>query len=94
MDDFQTILDTFKLVDGVGLTLFEVVVDPSISQMQAVPRQMGEWSRQNLMNMKTKEMLLGIILLNPPQLVLFSDDTTELVTSFKLLRLAIADNLS
>ena len=95
IDDLQTMLDTFKFVDDV--TLCEVVADPSISQMQVAARQMVEWSRKNLMNInikKTKEMLLGPILLNPPPLILVNDGTVERVTSFKLLGLIIANNLS
>jgi hypothetical protein len=95
IDDLQTMLDTFKFVDDV--TLCEVVADPSISQMQVAARQMVEWSRKNLMNInikKTKEMLLGPILLNPPPLILVNDGTVERVTSFKLLGLTIANNLS
>lgn len=95
IDDLQTMLDTFKFVDDV--TLCEVIADPSISQMQVAARQMVEWSRQNLMNIntkKTKEMLLGSILLDPPPLIEINNSTVERVRSFKLLGLTIANNLS
>ena len=57
MMNMQTMFDTFKFVDYV--TLCEVVVDPSTSQMQLAVRQRIYWSRQNLLNLntaKTKEV--------------------------------------
>jgi len=67
--------------------------------VQVAARQMVEWSRQILMNIntrKTKEMQLGRILFNPPPLycLVVNSGTTERVTSFKLLGLTIANNLS
>ena len=91
-DDLQTMLDTLD-----DATLCEVVAHPSISQMQVSARQMVEWLRHNLTSInteKTKEMLLGPILLNPPSQILVNDGTVERVTSFKLLELVIANNFS
>ena len=95
IDDLQTTLETFKFVDDV--TLCEVITDSSISQMQAAACQLVAWSNTNLMNIntkKTKEMMLGSILSNPPPLIVTNDVTVERVTSFKLLGLTIANNLS
>jgi len=36
-------------------TIYVVVADPSISQMQVAARQMVEWSWQNLTNIITKK---------------------------------------
>jgi len=86
-------LDTFQFVDDV--TLCEVVTDPSISQMQVAACKIVNWSNQNLMNIntkKTKEMLFGGSL--PPPLIVINDGTVERVTSFNLLGLTIANNLS
>jgi hypothetical protein len=95
IDDLQTTLETFKFVDDV--TLCEVITDYSSSQMQAAACQLVAWSNTNLMNIntkKTKEMMLGSILSNPPPLIVINDGTVERVTSFKLLGLTIANNLS
>jgi len=88
IDDLHTMLDTFKFIDDV--TLYEVVTDPSTSQMQVAACQIVDWSNQNMMNIdwkKIKEMLLGSIQLNPLPLIVINDDTVEHVTSFQLLGL-------
>jgi hypothetical protein len=93
--DLHTALDAFKFVDDV--TLREVVTDPLASQMQVAASQLVEWSQHNLMNVntkKTKEMLLGPILLNPPRQIVVNNGTVDRVSSFKLLDVSIANNLS
>jgi len=95
IDDLHIMLDTFKFVDDV--TIYKVVTDPSISQKQVAASQIIKWSNQNLLNIntkRTKEMLFGSIQLHPPSLIVINDGTVECVTSFKLLRLNIANNLS
>ena len=55
IDDFQTMLDTFKFVDDIRLC--EVITDPSISQLQVyiAACQMVAWSNTNLMNINTRQ---------------------------------------
>jgi len=94
IDNLHTMLDTFKFVEDI--TLREVVTDPSISQMQVATCHIVDWSNHNLMNIntkKTKEVLL-VIRLNPSPLIVINDGTVERVTSFKLIGLTIANNLS
>jgi hypothetical protein len=66
--ELKTDLPTFKFVDDVTIT--EIISQASgPSQMQAAADYVAEWSCFNLLNIntrKTKEMLLGSILRNPP----------------------------
>lgn len=94
INDLQTMMDTYKFVDDVTIS---EVIDQSTSQMQLAAQQLAEWSGENLMNIntkKTKEMLLGPVLLNPPPLTVINGGAVERVTSFKLLGVNITNNLS
>jgi hypothetical protein len=65
--------------------------------MQAAADYVAEWSCFNLLNIntrKTKEMLLGLILRNPPPQVSIDDGVIERVTAFKLLGVTITNDLS
>jgi hypothetical protein len=48
----------------------------------------------NINTKKTKEMMLGPALFNPPPLTVINDRTIERVASFKLLGVTIANNLN
>jgi hypothetical protein len=92
--DVQTMMTAYKFVDDV--TIGEVV-NQSTSHMQLAAQQLAEWSKKNLMNIntkKTKEMMLGPALLNPPPLTVINDRTIERVASFELLEVTIANNLN
>jgi hypothetical protein len=94
IDDLQTMMTAYKFVDDVTVS---EVVDQSTSHMQLAAQQLAEWSKKNLMNIntkKTKEMMLGPALLNPPPQTVINDRTIERVASFKLLGVAIANNLN
>jgi hypothetical protein len=87
-------MTAYKFVDDVTIS---EVVDQSTSHMQLAAQQLAEWSKKNLMNIntkKTKEMMLGPALLNPPPLTVINDRTTERVASFKLIGVTIANNLN
>jgi hypothetical protein len=93
IDDLQTIMTAYKFVDDVTIS---EVVDQSTSHMQLAAQQLAEWSKKNLMNIntkKTKEMMLGLALLNPPPLTVINDRTSERVASFKLFAGTIANNI-
>ena len=95
IDDLNTIMATFKFVDDVTLT--EIIDQSNLSQMQLAADQIAGWSRLNFMNIntkKTKEMLLGPVLKNPPPSIVFDTGVVDRVTSFKLLGVIIADNLN
>ena len=56
--------------------------------MQLAGDQIAEWSHSKFMNAnvkKTKEMLLGPVLKDPPPLIVIDTGTVDCVTSFKLL---------
>jgi hypothetical protein len=94
IDDLQTMMTAYKFVDDVTIS---EVVDQSTSHMQLAAQQVAEWSKKNQMNIstkKTKEMMLGPALLNPPPLTVINDRTVERVASFKLLGVTIANNLN
>jgi hypothetical protein len=93
IDDLQTILPTYKFVDDVTLS---EVIDLSGSQMQLASYQLAKWSTENLMNInskKTKEMILGPALFNPPPPIVINNGIIERVTSFKLLGVTITNSL-
>ena len=65
--------------------------------MQLAADQVAEWSHLNFMNIntkKTKEMLLGPVLKNPPPPIVFDTGTVDRVATFKLLGVTIMNNLS
>jgi hypothetical protein len=65
--------------------------------MQLAMNQLAAWSQLNKMNIntkKTKEMLLGPVLPNPPPQIVVNEDTVERVTSFRLLGVVVANNLN
>jgi hypothetical protein len=95
IDDLRTIMPTVKFVDDVTVT--EIINLHSSSQMQTAADQISEWSQRNLMNInvkKTKEMLLGPILKNPPDQIVLNTVNIERVTSFKLLGITVMNNMS
>ncbi len=97
INDLHTVIDTFKFVDDVTLTEVVVKQPAADSRMQLAINQLAEWSQLNKLNIntkKTKEMLMGPVLSNPPPPVVINDDTVERVTSFKLLGVIIANNLN
>jgi hypothetical protein len=87
-------MTAYEFVDDVTIS---EVVSQSISHMQLAAQQLAEWSKKNLMNIntkKTKEMMLGLALLDPPSLTVVNDRTIERVASFKLLGVIIANNFN
>jgi hypothetical protein len=95
INDLKTDLPTFKFVDDVTIT--EIISQAGPDQMQAAADYVAEWSCFNLLNIntrKTKEMLLGSILRNPPPQVSIDDGIIERVTAFKLLGVTITNDLS
>jgi hypothetical protein len=95
INDLKADLPTFKLVDDVTIT--EIISQEGPSQMQAAADYVAELSCFNLLNIifrKTKEMLLGSILRNPPPQVFIDDGIIERVTAFKLLDVTITNDLS
>ena len=76
---------THKYVDDTTMT--EILVKSAVSGMQSF---IDELVRQSsaagmIVNRKTKEMLVGTVLKDPPPYVTLSDTPVERVTSFKLL---------
>jgi Reverse transcriptase (RNA-dependent DNA polymerase) len=95
INDLNTIMASFKFVDDVTLT--EIINQSDISSMQLAANQVAEWPHLNFMNIntkKTKEMLLGPVLKNPPPPIVFGTGTVDRVASFKLLGVTITNNLS
>jgi hypothetical protein len=95
INDLKTDLPTFKFVDDVATT--EIIRQAGPSQMQTAADYVAEWSRFNLLNIntrKTKEMLLGSVLRNPPPLVSIDDVINERVTAFKLLGVTFTNDQS
>ena len=95
INDLNTIMASFKFVDDVTLT--EIINQSDISSMQLAADQVAEWSHLNFMNIntkKTKEMLLGPVLKNPPPPIVLDTGTVDRVATFKLLGVTIMNNLS
>ena len=95
IDDLHTDITSLKFTDDVTLT--EAINESDVSHMQLAADQLAEWSRQNFMNInakKTKEMLLGSILKDPPAAITFDTGAVDRVTSFKLLGVTVMNNPS
>jgi len=64
--------------------------------MQHELDELNSWSQTNFMNIntkKTKEMLLGTIVKNPPPALQLNGQTLERVKTYKLLGLHVTDSL-
>jgi len=77
---------THKFVDDT--TLSEIVAKSATSRMQAFCNELVQQSEEAQMNVnghKTKEMMIGPIAKEPPQLILLCSTMIDRVTAFKLL---------
>ena len=95
IDDLTTMMLMFKFVDDVTMT--EILNSNDTSQMQIAAEQIENWSRRNFMNIstkKTKEMLFGSVVKDPPPEIVLENKLIERVTSFKLLGVTVTNNLS
>ena len=73
-----------KFVDGT--TASEILKRNQISNMVNIMRQLVVWSESNNMNInlkKTKEIILGTLIKNPPPILTMSGVSIESVSSFK-----------
>jgi len=94
IDDLQSILELHKFVDDCTLT--EIIAKYSSGVMQQELDKLNSWSQSNHMNIntkKTKEMLLGTIVKNPPPTLQLNGQTLERVKTYKLLGLNVTDSL-
>jgi len=90
INDLDSLLELHKYVDDC--TLSEMIPKTSVSLMQQQIDALHAWSNANLMNIntkKTKEMLMGILKKNPPQLIQLNGQPIERVKSYKLLGLHV-----
>ena len=94
INDLNSLLELHKFVDDCTLSEFIPKTTESIMQQQI--DALHDWSNANLMNIntkKTKEMLMGRMKKNPPDLVQLNGQPIERVKSYKLLGLHVSDAL-
>ena len=85
---------THKFVDDTTVT--EIMNKSVASNMQSLVDELVQQATETGMivnNRKTKEMLVGSILKDPPLSVTLSGTPVERVTTFKLLGVHVANNL-
>ena len=85
---------THKFVDDT--TLSEIVAKSATSRMQAFCDelvQQSEEARMNVNGRKTKEMMIGPIAKEPPQLLSLCGAMIDRVTAFKLLEVYVSCDL-
>ena len=83
-----------KFVDDT--TASEILKRNQISNMVNIIKQLVDWSESNKMNInfkKTKEIILGTLIKNPPPILTMSGVGIERVSSFKLLGVIISSTL-
>ena len=83
-----------KFVDDT--TASEILKRNQISNMVNIIKQLVDWSELNKMNInfkKTKEIILGTLIKNPPPILTMSGVGIERVSSFKLLGVIISSTL-
>jgi len=94
IDCLQAACLTHKFVDDTTLT--EILRRGSISQMQTFIDGFVQQAAQNGMNVngnKTKEMIIGSVVKNPPQQLTLSGATVDRVATFKLLGVHVSNDL-
>ena len=94
INDLKSTIPLHKYVDDV--TASEVLASGQHSIMQSVMNDIATWSSNNLMNLnakKTKEMLVGTILKNPPPNLILNNNSIERVHIFKLLGVHLTETL-
>lgn len=94
INDLESTIPLHKYVDDV--TASEVLATGQPSIMQSVMNDIATWSSNNLMNLnskKTKEMLVGTILKNPPPNLILNNNLIERVHTFKLLGVCLTETL-
>ena len=94
INDLKSPLELHKFVDDC--TLSEIIQKSGASIMQQAIDSVDSWSSLNHMiisTKKTKEMLIGSILKNPPSLLQLNGQLIERVKSYKLLGLHVTDSL-
>jgi len=77
--------DLHKFMDYT--TWSEVIDKDAVSQMKTFLGDVLDWSAQNLINIdvtNTQEMIVGVNV-NPPSLLVYSDEIIERVLCYKLL---------
>ena len=95
INDLQSTIPLHKYVDDV--TASEVLRTGQPSTMQSIINDVANWSNSNLMNLnarKTKEMLVGTILKNPPLELILDGNPIERVHVFKLLGVYLTETLN
>jgi len=94
VDKLQTSCMTHKFVDDT--TLSEIVAKSAISYMQECCNELVEQSQEARMivnGRKTKEMMIGPILKDPPPDLLLNDTVVDRVSTFKLLGVHVSNDL-
>ena len=94
INDLESLLELHKFVDDCTLSEFIAKLCPSM--MQSGIDIINSWSTDNNMNIntkKTKEMLLGTLLKNPPPSLQLNGSGIERVHSYKLLGFHVTDSL-
>jgi hypothetical protein len=94
IDCLQAVCLTHKFVDDTTIT--EILRRGSISQMQTFVDELVQQAAQNGMNVngkKTKEMIIGSLIKDPPPQLTLSGATVDRVATFKLLGVHVSNDL-